>query len=780
MNRKQTVALGLILTMLMSGCLSYEGEVEVPDVELPEDWSTTAFRTVTSPQLYAYDDCEDLERQLKRSIEEEYRVMLLQAVAEQYFYYGGGMWAEDDVEFAMDGDAAATGAPSSQPRSTPNRVEGEDFSGTNNQEAGVDEADFLKTDGFHIYYLQGKNLHIFGVPKFGDLEAKSSLSLSGSPVAMMLDGDQLVVISNVNPWSISRSHPVVDAMGWDETYGNWRTNSLTKFTVLDITNRSQPEVDRELYIEGQYITAREVSGTVRTVTHAWMNVEGLQSWLNLPNGYWNLDYDDPLRLEVREKVAWQTMQSNAEVLAELTLEDLIPQVYEYSSGTVTTHEMSENACREFVAPQDGFNRGISSIFSLDLASSSFDYEVDHIVGNYPQVYASTDVLVLAESAFDWWWFWNNDGMDEMTNLHTFDISAPDATLYTGSGRVNGTVVNQFALSEHEGVLRVATTTGQWGRWWMADPEPMSSQLVTMVRSVDMETDEQILVEAGRVDGIAPGERIWSARFDGDRAYIVTFEQIDPLWVIDVADPTQPVILGELKVPGVSTYIHPLSRDHLLTIGLAPANEDGTGLDWSGTQISLFDVSDPTQPGQDAALRISPVSRDRAHEWSWSWSEATYESKAFQYWGPKNMLAIPLSTYRSVDWYEDGRYYWSYQYISKLVLVEVNETAGTLEVYGEVNHSSLYDNQDGENRWWDDRNIRRSIFMGDFVYAVSAAGVTATNLTTMTETARLTIEYSSPYNDYIHEEDVAVSESRESETEGQSSSSDGEDRSETDA
>lgn len=779
MNRKQTVALGLILTMLMSGCLSYEGEVEVPDVELPEDWSTTAFRTVTSPQLYVYDDCEDLERQLKRSIEEEYRVMLLQAVAEQY-YYGGGMWAEDDVEFAMDGDAAATGAPSSQPRSTPNRVEGEDFSGTNNQEAGVDEADFLKTDGFHIYYLQGKNLHIFGVPEFGDLEAKSSLSLSGSPVAMMLDGDQLVVISNVNPWSISRSHPVVDAMGWDETYGNWRTNSLTKFTVLDITNRSQPEVDRELYIEGQYITAREVSGTVRTVTHAWMNVEGLQSWLNLPNGYWNLDYDDPLRLEVREKVAWQTMQSNAEVLAELTLEDLIPQVYEYSSGTVTTHEMSENACREFVAPQDGFNRGISSIFSLDLASSSFDYEVDHIVGNYPQVYASTDVLVLAESAFDWWWFWNNDGMDEMTNLHTFDISAPDATLYTGSGRVNGTVVNQFALSEHEGVLRVATTTGQWGRWWMADPEPMSSQLVTMVRSVDMETDEQILVEAGRVDGIAPGERIWSARFDGDRAYIVTFEQIDPLWVIDVADPTQPVILGELKVPGVSTYIHPLSRDHLLTIGLAPANEDGTGLDWSGTQISLFDVSDPTQPGQDAALRISPVSRDRAHEWSWSWSEATYESKAFQYWGPKNMLAIPLSTYRSVDWYEDGRYYWSYQYISKLVLVEVNETAGTLEVYGEVNHSSLYDNQDGENRWWDDRNIRRSIFMGDFVYAVSAAGITATNLTTMTETARLTIEYSSPYNDYIHEEDVAVSESRESETEGQSSSSDGEDRSETDA
>ena len=100
----------------------------------------------------------------------------------------------------------------------------------------------------------------------------------------------------------------------------------------------------------------------------------------------------------------------------------------------------------------------------------------------------------------------------MTNLHTFDISASDATLYTGSGRVNGTVVNQFALSEYEGVLRVATTTGQWARWWMEDPEPMSSQLVTLERSMDITTERQTLVEVGRVDGIAPGERIWSARF----------------------------------------------------------------------------------------------------------------------------------------------------------------------------------------------------------------------------------------------------------------------------
>ena len=259
-----------------------------------------------------------------------------------------------------------------------------------------------------------------------------------------------------------------------------------------------------------------------------------------------------------------------------------------------------------------------------------------------------------------------------------------------------------------------------------------------------------------MDGIAPGERIWSARFDGDRAYIVTFEQIDPLWVIDVSDETNPTILGELKVPGVSTYIHPLSRDHLLTIGLAPANEDGTGLDWSGTQISLFDIAEPTDPQQADALRLSPVPTDQANMWMWSWSEASYESKAFQYWAPKSMLAVPLSTYRFV---ESTPYSWDYEYISKLMLVEVNETNGSLSIYGEVDHSSLFQSQ-SERSWWGDRDIRRSIFMGDFVYAISSAGITATNLTTLEESDRVTFPQRTAYDRYAHDDTISESEGEE--------------------
>ena len=120
------------------------------------------------------------------------------------------------------------------------------------------------------------------------------------------------------------------------------------------------------------------------------------------------------------------------------------------------------------------------------------------------------------------------------------------------------------------------------------------------------------------------------------AYVVTFEQIDPLWTIDLSDPTNPTVLGELEVPGVSTYIHPMSNGMLLTIGLAPANADGTGLDWSTTRIQTFDVSDPTTPTQNDHLGQAPVENPGEGGWSWSWSEATYEHKAFQYWAPKGL------------------------------------------------------------------------------------------------------------------------------------------------
>ena len=729
----------LVLLMLAAGCIGNVRD-EMNFTELPDDWKTKTQRTISQPQLVQFDSCDNMEYSLKASIAEEYRTELLQAVEEMY-YWGGG-WLEDGMvaEASMDGDTATSNVAKSQPT----RTEGEDFSGTNNQEQGVDEADFIKTDGYYIYVLQGSSLSIMEIPEFGEIEFASNSSIEGSPISMMLQDDRLIVLSSYNPWSINSEDDLYEYLRWGGEYSQWRVNSLTKYTTFDISNRSSPEIIQELYLEGYNVDAREIDGSIRAITHSWLNIPGLLNWLNMPSAYYELQWDDPERKTYREMIAYETIQANDEVLEAIALEDLVPKIYQRVGGEIVEHDMRSESCENFAQPMDGFSRGFTNILSLDLFSPTFDFESDHLLSNHPLVYASKDALVLTENSWDWWWFWGQDDVDEMTNIHTFDISVPGVTTYTGSGRIDGQILNQFCISEHEGVLRIATTVGQWNRWWMEDPEPMSSSIVTLVRGVNPETDQQVLLEYGRLDGIAEDERIWSARFVEDRAYLVTFEQIDPLWTIDLSDPATPTILGELEVPGVSTYIHPLHDGMLLTIGMGPAGEDGLGLDWSSTRLSTFNISDVTQPAVADTLMLSPVNDPEDNRWTWSYSEAKYEHKAFQYWGPKEMLAVPLSTYRYIESHdEDIGYHWSYEYISKAIIVNVDEATGSMSIHGEVNHSSLL-NDEERNHWWGgNENIRRTVFMGDYIYAISGAGITAHHLDTMelSDVVMFEVEYS---------------------------------------
>jgi len=236
--------------------------------------------------------------------------------------------------------------------------------------------------------------------------------------------------------------------------------------------------------------------------------------------------------------------------------------------------------------------------------------------------------------------------------------------------------------------------------------------------------------------------------------------MDPLWVIDLSDPTNPNVLGELEIPGVSTYIHPVDEDTLLTIGIGPG-EDGLGLDWSITQVSLFDVSNPEYPVLMDVQPLSPAYVDEQCEdirscgWSWSWSEASYEHKAFTYWAPENLLAVPLSTYRQtydiVEENGEEYYHWNYEFISLLQLVNVDVENGSLSIHGAVNHSAFYDDDDGY--WWGGQtNIRRSIFMGDYIYSFSGAGAAVHR----TEDLEMIVEldlpgYEEPINYYYDEE-----------------------------
>ncbi|HIC62394.1 MAG TPA: hypothetical protein EYO72_06760 [Marine Group III euryarchaeote] len=838
----------------------------IPDDDTPQDTGLTesqseylenilSDRSRSSPTLSTYDSCGYLEIDLKEHLKEEMRVNL----GTGSYYYGGGWGMVDDMvmvaESAMDSDdgmemdSAPSAGPESQKTSSGGE-EGVDFSGTNNQEQGVDEADFVKTDGSYIYlvnqgysdwgvYPSGK-LHILEIPEVGDVSYLSNISIEGRPNEMLLVGDKAVVYSNVYVYSYyEEEHPLADNLRTEfkrekaetvtvvsegepepavkesttssesksgsraenddvesdekeseeeEREENWedeeyyyeyyyRTTSFTKITVLDLTNRSSPQVSRELYIEGDYQTARESDGTVRMVSYGWMEIYGLRTWLEFDYRYWDLDWESSEREKMWMEKMNETIEYNDKIIDSTSLDNLIPRIYEKSGSNITTHKYSESGqgnCQNFAAAADGAGQGVTSILTLDLLEDTFSFNADHILSNWATVYASGDVMVMAESAWDSWWFWGDDDnqLEEMTNIHVFDISSPGQTDYIASGRINGTIQDQFSLSEYNGNIRICSTTGQWGRWWMEDPEPMVSHV--FVLGLNTEGTQYDVI--GHVGGIAEDEQIWSARFIGDKAYLVTFRNIDPLWTIDLSDPADPRVIGELEVPGVSTYIHPMGDDHLLTIGIA-GDEDG--LEWGVTQISIFDVSDFSNPVLESSLRLTPAPENE-YDWSYSYSEATYEHKAFQYWEADGLLAIPMSTQRYYSDVKeiDGRLYYAsgYEYISKLMLINA-KPGEDLAIYDEIDHSSFYNSSYS----WDSPDVRRSIFMGggDYIYAISEKGVTAHNVDTMERTGfvELPSDNRPDYVDYYYGEVVDAIEAEpdeDGEGEDSDSSSDSED------
>jgi len=806
----------MIFVLLSAGCLQAIDEAiedvddaieqtfkaldgDYPHIDLPE-------RTRVSPELRVYDACDSLLSDLKKAVLDETLVSLDQ---QSYWHWVSEPWlfmVEDfaiggepeiaEADFATDDSATGTSAPVSESR------EGE-FSGTNNQESGVDEADFLKTDGFHIYMLNGQLLLIMGVPEFGNLTLESNLTIEGSPTQMMIDGDRLVIASSIYYWNLPGNSELRDLMTEEVTVTNGdgkedysytytRVQNLVKYTVVDISDRTSPTVERELYVEGNYHTARMVDGTVRSVTHLWTYFDGIRTWVNLPEGYWSED-DMDKRMDIWNDSMNETIAHNEQVISALTLDDFAPHIYEKREGNpnsviqIVSHPITSDMCSEFSASTDSAGRGFTTIMTIRMLSEEPSLEVDHITSTWAHVYSSKDTLVLAEPANDWWWFWRNSGWDDATNIHSFDISDANSTTYSSSGRVSGTVQDQFSISEYDGSIRVATTTDVWGRWWLSEEldengEPVwtgPSNQVTILQ----DNGEGELAQVGFIGGIAEGETIWSARFVGNRGYLVTFMNIDPLWVLDLSDPTNPTVLGELEVPGVSTYIHPIDDDTLLTIGIA-GGADGLGLDWSMTQVSLFDVSDTSNPTLADTLPVSPAYTDENCEdvitcgWSWSYSEATYEHKAFTYWAPEALLAVPLSTHRYVyDEVEiDGRTYSysGYQFVSMLKMISVDAENGTLSSHGEVEHSGFY-NEEGLSSWWSGTtSIRRSIFMGDYVYAFSSGGATVHR----TDDLQLMVELELPGNEpmpyqmsefeAVESEGTATDPGSEGDSEGSSS------------
>lgn len=595
---------------------------------------------------------------------------------------------------------------------------------TNSQVANVEEADFVKVvqSGAGIFLLHGNTLvKLKSFPAAETAVVGTALKIEGSPSELFVsDAGKAIVFSSASVTSSRNGGATTtDACSSDgNCYGG---GNGTKITIADVTV-DPPRVLRELYYEGGYVSSRRYDAlpadVVRVILQSGADYYGLYEPRVQWNDAWGRPYDDAtIAAQLNEWVARSTAS-----IRKTTLTDWLPNAEEKVNGQRVT--VAPN-CASYYVPVAGLSDyGLTQVLSLDLATPANPVGGVTIVGATSTVYSNTSRLVLAQPDYRWSGRADFGIVDQQrTAVHAFDLAAAN-TNYVASGWVSGQLPPhnpQFGIDVgKDGSLRLATTgfvrdkpdaKPNTADFWQQHPE-------TYVTVLQVAGNQ--LEQVGKTGNLGlPRETIQSARFVGDRAYVVTYEQKDPLVVVDVTNPRAPTVLGQISIPGFSQYMHPLDDNHLITVG--------QGASW-GIQLQLFDVTDPKNIPAPKVLDFG----------SGSSSEASYSHKAFTLYN--GVLAVPVSgSYASQDF---RRRYFS----SALRLVKVDAATG-FSLLGTVDHAQLYaDNGAGVRCGQCDPTgcydyacgyspeVRRGVFVSagasTYVYSFSSAGVLVNDLTNL--------------------------------------------------
>lgn len=576
-------------------------------------------------------------------------------------------WARDGVFLDESAVAAEQAAPTAGG--------GSDFSTTNVQVEGVDEPDLVKGDGKRIVALSDGRLIVVDVTGEEPVESGRLALPDASFQSLFLSGDTALLFGSV--WS---SHPVPLA----ESDAIAPVPSTPTMRILEVDITGVPEIVRTMEVDGSLVSGRMIDDTVRLVS------------TSMPVGFeWSYPKGSGLRAE-REAT-----EENREIIRNSTAENWLPYYVVTDADGEVVSEGTLLECDRAAHPEEFSGLDMLSVTTIDVSHGLEISDATGVLATGDTVYASTENLYVATQDWDNW-RWLQTGAEEdrpdgpVTEIHKFDISTPTVA-YRATGSVEGYLLNQFAMDEYHGVLRVASTTTP--NWWGSDPE--SESRVTMLWEAAGE-----LVELGVVDGLGETEQIYSVRFMGSVGYVVTFRQTDPLYTIDLSDPRAPAVVGELKIPGYSAYLHPLGEDLLLGVG-QDATDTGQVL---GTQVSVFDVSDPSNPERVDTYTLSEGSN----------SQVEYDHHAFLYWG--DLAVIPVQQY----WW-DGK--------------EETGFSGALGLRvgsdGELQEVDRVIHPGGDGKSWDyQAQILRTMVVGDSLYTISPKGVMKSALDTLDEQAWL--------------------------------------------
>ncbi|HEU4515215.1 MAG TPA: beta-propeller domain-containing protein [Nocardioidaceae bacterium] len=545
MRRRTWASFGIGATATVAATAVLSGVASNPGSPLGQVVTPPA----AAAELETFDGCDDLLR------------WYVDAALPHVGPWGLGGWP---VELTTGRAVAVAGAAEAAPRDADvaeDAVAGS-ATGTNVQEAGVDEPDLAKTDGRILAHVDGRRLVVSDVSGAEPRE----LSTLGLPralgaVELLLVGDRIVVLGAAGGWGgpipVDTSRDLV-APGWGEA-------GSTRALVVDVGDPASPRVEHDTTIDGSLVSARQHGDAVRLVVSTQSPA---------------IDFVQPRRglgpAEAKEE--------NRRRVRASSIDDWLPRV----EGAGSSQRLVD--CSSVHHPDQASGYGTVTVVSFDPGDPA-DRRTTAVTTGSDLVYSSADRLYLSTR------------QRRSSGVHAFALDGLEST-YVASGTVPGHVRDRWSFSEYDGHLRVATALGK-DAW-----QPEENAVVVLRES------GSDLVEVGRVARMGIREQIQSVRWFDDLAVVVTFRQVDPLYTVDLSDPTAPRVVGELKIPGFSAYLHPLGDDLLLGLG----QDADLGGRTRGAQAAVFDLRDLTAPERLDTAGFGPDTEFLA---SWDPRSLTY-------------------------------------------------------------------------------------------------------------------------------------------------------------
>ena len=635
------------------------------------------------------------------------------------------------MEFAM-----ADSAPSAAPVGKSSSDQSTDFSTTNVQVEGVDEADFVKNDGKYVYIISQDNLVIVDGYPAEDAKIVSTTKLDGRPRDMFVNKDRLVVFEEKDGQVLAI--PEYDFLPQP------RYVSKTHVVVYDISERSNPKKIKDYNLVGNYFQSRMIGNHVYFIVQE--GVYYYQRWVDLPVIMEGSDqivkpdvyyFDNPEQNYNFNTVASFDIFEENKINAKTFMMGWTNTIYVSENNLYIAYQKSYPYYYYDTYNEDKFFKVIVPLLPSDAQSRINSFKDDKTLNQYEKWSKISPIMEemynrmekkekneildkIAEAVSEY--EMNRESERRKTVIHKIKIDNGNID-YGSRGEVPGYLLNQFSLDEHEGNLRVATTM----EFWNSRPMPMMATSEAKIAVMPPRQNENVVYNnvyvlnskmetIGKLENLAEKERIYSTRFIGDRLYMVTFLRIDPLFVIDLSNPNKPEVLGELKIPGFSDYLHPYDENHIIGIGKETGTNDWGGVSTKGVKVALFDVSDVKNPKQVDSYEIGQAGTD---------SEALRDHKAFLFDKEKNVLVIPVTEVKSKQVY-DSRYGYYRQRLWQGAYVFGFNDKKEIELKGKISHN---DGDEQSNYWYygSPNAVRRSLYIDDVLYTVSQVKVQMNDL-----------------------------------------------------